>query len=78
MFEISCLEIYGFYLDEMHISLTNQIVKMQGVRERCVQEIYKQLFGYDEKARSNFQAVDPQNVLNSFKNNKYVKQYFGL
>lgn len=75
MFEISCLEIYRFYLDEMQIKLTNQIVKMQGVKERCIEEVYKQIFGNDEKAKSYFQAVDPVNVLNHFKNNKFVKKF---
>ena len=72
MFEISCLELYRFYLDEMQINLTNQIVKMQGVKERCIQEIYKRLFGYDKNTKTNFQAVDPQNILEIFKGNKLV------
>jgi len=73
MFEISCLEIYRFYLDEMQINLTNQIVKMQGARDRCIENLYQQIFGYDNKTKSNFQAADPQNILNVFKNNKFVK-----
>ena len=73
MFEISCLEIFRFYLDEMQINLTNQIVKMQGVKDRCIQQIYTQLFGLDKNTKQNFQAVEPQNIMDLFKNNKFVK-----
>lgn len=72
MFDISCLQIYRFYLDEQQINLTNQIVRMQGVKDRCIEEIYKQIFGYDDKLKCNFQAVDPQIVLNKFKKIKFV------
>ena len=76
MFEISSLHIYRFYLDEMQINLTNQIVKMQGVKEKSIEELYKHIFGYDDKTKTYFQAVDPQNILKIFKNNKFVKYFF--
>lgn len=73
LFEISCYEIYRFYLDEMQINLTNQIVKMQGTKDRCLQEIYRNIFGYDKNAKSVNQALDPQNFLNLFNEDKFVR-----
>lgn len=72
MFEISCLEIYKFYIDETQSNLTNQITKMSGVKEKCIQEIYKRIFGYDKANNSDFNVLEAEKFLDLFKKNSAV------
>jgi len=76
LFEISCIKIYRFYIDEMQINLTNQIIKMQGVKERCIEEIYKKLFGLNKSTQTVFDAADPEKILELFKNKYVIKSFF--
>lgn len=78
LFEISCIEIYKFYIAESQTNLTNQIIKMTGVKEKCIQEIFKRIFGFDKSKNTNFNTIEAEKFLDLFKKNSIVIKKFFL
>ncbi len=56
----------------MEVKLSNHLSKMQEAKKRCIERIYEIIFGYDKKNKCYFQSVDPLQLLNMFKNDKFV------
>ena len=72
MVEISCIEIYTFYLEQNQIDITNQIVKMIGAKNNIISEILKKIFGFNSKTGYAFESVSPTALFNLFKKDGYV------
>lgn len=72
MFEISCIEIYKFYLEEKGIEIANQIRRMTEVKENVIAEIKRRIFGFNNKSGREFSSITPANFMKAFNQDGYV------
>lgn len=71
--EISCQEIYEFYLKENQINIENQIVKMTGVQQKVIDQLMLRIFGLNSKTGTSFTSVTPIDFMKKFKSDNMVK-----
>ena len=76
MIEISCNEIYKFWLDDSLTDITNQLVKMAGVKNKIMDKIMTQIFGINSKTKVAFQTVLPMDFVKKFNDNSLVRIIF--
>lgn len=73
MIEISCCELYTFYLEENQINISNQIVKMTGVKRKVLDNLLIKIFGMNSKSGSAFQSIPPVDFVKRFQQDNLVK-----
>ena len=72
MIEISCNEIYTFYLNENQIAITNQIVKMTGAKKKIFDSILLNIFKMKESTGFPNQSITPLEFMKRFTQDKLV------
>ena len=75
MIEISCEQIYTFYLEESQVNITNQVVKMTGAKKKINDEIYNRIFGINDKTKSAYQTVLPTDFVKRYNQDNLVRIY---
>jgi hypothetical protein len=71
MIDISCNELYSFYLNENQINISNQIVKMIGSKKNILDEIRRRIFGVD-KSGAFIPSIFPLDLMKKFNEDKLV------
>jgi hypothetical protein len=71
MIDISCNEIYSFYLNESQINISNQLVKMVGAKKTILNVILHRIFGSD-KIGISIPSIYPLNLIKKFNEDKLV------
>jgi hypothetical protein len=74
MIEISCYELYDFYLIENQVVVTNQLIKMLGVKNKLLDIILSRIFGLNTKTGAAFHTLTPEDFMKKFNEDKIVRK----